>query len=181
MVKNGGSVIASGVERDGLGADPDAEVDLGAGGGDDRAVADDESAVRLRAGCVRRERHGLRERRNAQRRRQQADEQKVDPRIFRDICALLFAWVSFLTQPGKSAAQHGAFRKRKFMTVSETMAGRVTTCGSLDYRHASVSGLGPRNMRLACFLSSIAERGEFQICRTRAMMVVDCYGIINIP
>ena len=40
-LKDGGGVIASGVQRDGLGAGRDAEVDLGAGGGDDRAVADD--------------------------------------------------------------------------------------------------------------------------------------------
>ena len=41
-----------GVQRDGLRADPDAEVDLGAGWGDDLAIADDPRAVRLRAGDV---------------------------------------------------------------------------------------------------------------------------------
>ena len=47
--QDGGGVIACGVQRDGLGADPDAEVDLGAGGVEDRTVAGDESTVRLRA------------------------------------------------------------------------------------------------------------------------------------
>ena len=73
-----------GVQRDGLRADSDAEVDLGAGWGDDLATADDPRAVRLRAGDVGRERHGLAsERRNAQPRRQQAGErtQTVDPRL----------------------------------------------------------------------------------------------------
>ncbi len=65
-----------GVQRDGLRADPDAEVDLGAGWGDDLARADDPRAVRLRAGEVGRVRHGLSngERRRAQPRRQQVGE-----------------------------------------------------------------------------------------------------------
>ena len=64
-------MIAGGVQRDGLGAGRDAEVDLGAGGGDDCAVADDPRVgqglrvgraggrVRVLAGCVGRERYGL--------------------------------------------------------------------------------------------------------------------------
>ncbi len=64
------------VQRDGLRADPDAEVDLGAGWGDDLASADDPRAVRLRAGGVGRVRVGLSngERRSAQPRRQQIGE-----------------------------------------------------------------------------------------------------------
>ena len=58
-----------GVQRDGLRADPDAEVDLGAGRGDDRAIADDPRAVRLGTDGVRRVRLGLStgKRREAQR------------------------------------------------------------------------------------------------------------------
>ena len=82
-----------GVQRDGLRADPDAEVDLGAGWRDDLAIADDPRAVRLRAGDVGRVLLGLSsgERRKAQPRRQQAGErtQTVDPRfisrLFRDL------------------------------------------------------------------------------------------------
>ena len=51
--------VGIGVQRDGLRADPDAEVDLCAGWGDDLASADDPGAVRLRAGDVGRVRHGL--------------------------------------------------------------------------------------------------------------------------
>jgi hypothetical protein len=79
-------VLGIGVQRDGLRADPDAEVDLGAGRGDDLAIADDPRAVRLRADRdVGRVLLGLSkgERRKAQPRRQQAGErtQTVDPRL----------------------------------------------------------------------------------------------------
>ena len=58
--EDGGGVSGGiGVQRDGLRADPDAEVDLCAGRGDDLATAHDPGAVRLRAGGVGRERHGL--------------------------------------------------------------------------------------------------------------------------
>ena len=51
--EDGGGVTAGiGVQCDGLRADPDAEVNLGAGWGDDLARADDPRAVRLRAGDV---------------------------------------------------------------------------------------------------------------------------------
>ena len=58
--------------------------------------------ARVLAGCVGRERYGLRERRNAQRRRQQAGEQTVDLEIyfetfFRDITLLLTSWVFSMT------------------------------------------------------------------------------------
>src|SRR5580692_12359096 len=74
-----------GVQRDGLRADPDAEVDLGASWRDDRAIADDPRAVWLRAGDVGRELLGLSsgEPRKAQPRCQQAGErtQTVNPRF----------------------------------------------------------------------------------------------------
>jgi hypothetical protein len=61
------------------------EVDLGAAGGDDCAVTDDESAVGLRARLVGRERYGLSScyARKTQPHQQQAGErtQKTDPRI----------------------------------------------------------------------------------------------------
>ena len=90
-LQDGGGVIAKGVERDGLGAGRGAEIDLGAGGGDDCAVTDDPRVgqgrrvvralrpAQVLAGGVGRELYGLRERRNAQPRRQQAGEQTVDP------------------------------------------------------------------------------------------------------
>ena len=71
----GGVAARIGVERDRLGADPDAQVDLRARGGDDLAVADDKGAVRLRAGDVGREGYGLGgERGDAQARGQEAGE-----------------------------------------------------------------------------------------------------------
>ena len=73
---DGRGAIAEGVDRDRLGADADPEVDLGAGGREDRAVTGDKGAVRLRANLVGWERYRLtQERRNAERRRHQADEQ----------------------------------------------------------------------------------------------------------
>ena len=96
-LKDGGGVIAGGVQRDGLGAGRGAEIDLGAGGRDDRAITDHPrvgqglrvgragARGRVLAGVVRRERHGLSrgKRRKAQPRRQQAGEQKqtLDQRI----------------------------------------------------------------------------------------------------
>ena len=59
----GGVSFGIGVQRNGLRADPDAEVDLGAGWGDDLAIADDPRAVRLRAGDVGRVLLGLSQRR----------------------------------------------------------------------------------------------------------------------
>ena len=88
-LQDGGGVRAGfRVQRDGLGAGRGAEVDLGAGGRDDGAVADDPRVrqgrrvvralhpAQVLAGGVRRERYGLSsgERRKAQPRRQQADE-----------------------------------------------------------------------------------------------------------
>ena len=49
---SGGVTAEIGVQRDGLRADPDAKVDLGAGWVDDLAAADHPRAVRLRAGDV---------------------------------------------------------------------------------------------------------------------------------
>ena len=87
-------MLEIGVQRDGLGADPDAEVDLGAGWVDDLATADDPRAVRLRAGDVGRVQIGLSsgERRKAQPRRQQAAErtQTVDPRLISRLIRNIF-------------------------------------------------------------------------------------------
>src|SRR5882724_8590892 len=74
-----------GVQRDGLRADPDAEVDLLARWCDDLATTDDPRAVRLRAGNVRWIRHGLSsgDRRKTQPRCHKSGErtQMVDPRF----------------------------------------------------------------------------------------------------
>ncbi len=72
--------FGEGVDGYRLGADPDAEVDLFAGRGDDLAAAHDEGAVGLRAGGVGGERHGLSEYWKAQPCCQQACEgsQAVD-------------------------------------------------------------------------------------------------------
>ena len=113
-----------GVQRDGLRADPDAEVDLGAGWGDDLATADDPRAVRLRAGDVGRVRLGLStgERRKAQPRRQQAGErtQTVDPRpisrLIRDPFRDMYRsppWIFFITQPGIDRATPERKYKRR--------------------------------------------------------------------
>src|SRR5208282_5602719 len=80
-----GVTFGAWVERDSLRADPDAEVDLGASWRDDRAIADDPRAVRLRAGEVGRVLLGLTsgEPRKAYARRQQAGERTHtgDPRF----------------------------------------------------------------------------------------------------
>lgn len=64
----GGVAFGNRVQSDGLRADPDSELDLKAGWGDDLATADDPRAVWLRAGDVGRKRNRLtsNERRNAQ-------------------------------------------------------------------------------------------------------------------
>ena len=110
----GGVTFEIGVQRDGLRADPDAEVDLGAGWGDDLAIADDPRAVRLRAGDVGRIRLGLSsgEPRKAQPRRQQAGErtQTVDPRLisradfetFFETCTRSPPWIFVHAQPGSA-------------------------------------------------------------------------------
>ncbi len=71
----GGVAVRLRVDRDGLGADLDAEINLGAGRRDDLAGADDRGAVALRAGLVGRELRRWRgQRRRGQPHRQQTGE-----------------------------------------------------------------------------------------------------------
>src|SRR5208282_616180 len=92
---SGGVTFDTGVQRDGLRADPDAEVDLGAGWGDDLAVTDDPRAVLLRAGDVGRVLLGLStgEQRKAQPRCQHAGERThtVDSRFISRLSSRCFS------------------------------------------------------------------------------------------
>ncbi len=86
-------MIASGVQRDGLGAGRDAEVDLGADRRENCAVADDpgfRQRMRVGGACRRGrvlarrvgwELHGLRKRRNTQSGRRKSNQQTLDPKI----------------------------------------------------------------------------------------------------
>src|SRR5208283_4195280 len=120
------------------GAHPDAEVDLGAAGGEDCAVADDESAVRLRACLVGRERYGLGERRNAQPHRQQAGEQPqtVNPRLIL-----------------KSLSEHGSFSSLRFLPSSDPESAMQLEFASANGNSCTVSEAMARQVQLAtcCF------------------------------
>ena len=73
--EDGGAVGGGfGVDRHGLGADPEAQVDLGAGRRDYLAVAHDKGAVRLWAGDIGRKLNGTGERRGGKSRRDQAGQ-----------------------------------------------------------------------------------------------------------
>lgn len=114
-------MIAGRIERDGLGADADAEIDLSAGRCEDGAITDDIGAVLLRANCVRRKRRRLGQRRNAEPRRDEAGEQTVDMQMIPGHLAFSLLLRFLSARKPRRAASHGvASENGDPLSVSET-------------------------------------------------------------